>query len=261
MDACLKIGNQLLTGDQLVSALVRYKLMETLIGQVVLDDVLQKAQQSQLTQREVFQALTGADGSQLPEDFEVFLDQWCQKQGVSPVYVKAVELRELQIKKLKKQLFSDQIEAEFLQRKKLLDQVEFSRIQLTDSALAEELYFQIRDDGADFALLAQQYSLGFERHSGGRIGPVQYSQLPSHIVTLFRSGKAGDLYAPVQVEESFWLLRLDRVILARLNDALRTELVERLFVEWLNNQVRSIVSLPNGVQFQGALPQSTGDHL
>lgn len=252
MEACLKIGNHLLTGEQLVSSLVRYKLLESLIGHVVLDDVLP---QVRLTQEEVIRALTGLD--QIPEDFDGFLMQWCESKGVSPVYVKTVVLRDLQIRKLKRLLFADRIEAEFLRCKQDLDQVGFRRIKVTDLALAEELYFQIRDDGADFSVLAQQYSQDFERHTGGLIGPVRFSTLPGEIASLFRSGKVGEVYGPVQVQDSFWIVQPEQFIFARLNDSVRTELIEHLFMEWLRSQIQSIKSLPNGVQVQGILPHAT----
>ena len=252
MEACLKIGNHLLTGEQLVSSLVRYKLLESLIGHVVLDDVLP---QVRLTQEEVVRALTGS--AQMPEDFDQFLVQWCESKGVSPVYVKTVVLRDLQVRKLKRLLFADRIEAEFLRRKQDLDQIGFRRIKFTDLALAEELYFQIRDDGVDFAVLAQQYSQDFERHTEGLIGPVRFSTLPSEIARLFRSGQVGEVYGPIQIQDHFWIVRPEQFIFARLNDSVRSELIEHLFMEWLRSQIQLVKSLPNGVQVQGILPHAT----
>ncbi|NJO43665.1 MAG: hypothetical protein HC865_24585 [Cyanobacteria bacterium RU_5_0] len=231
MTDCLKIGNHLLDNGQLISALVRYKILETLVGQVLLDDVLQ---QVPLTQQELFYALVGgANDASIPEDFNAFLAQWCQRQGVTPEYLNRVLLRDLRVEKFKQLYFGSQVESEFLRAKSDFDQVEFSLVQLTDLSLAQELYFHLRDDGADFSRLAQQYSLGNERQTGGWIGPVAMSTLPVEVATLFRGGQAGVVYGPVPVADRFWLIRLERLMAARLTEATRASLMNQLYRQWL----------------------------
>lgn len=247
MSSCLKIGHRLLDGDQIISALVRYKLLETLVGQVLLDEILQEVT---LSREEVFYTLMGATDAEIPEDFEGFITQWCKIKGVTIEYFKAVVLRELRLEKFKQANFADRLESEFLRIKTELDEVEYSLIQLNDLSLSQELYFQLRDDGTEFAQLARQYSLGSERQTGGLIGPVPMSTLPIEVAALFRNGQEGTVYGPVPVADGFWVVRLERLIPARLTAATRVSLTNRLYTQWLNAQVKAMISTPGVIAVQ-----------
>ncbi len=249
MSSCLKIGHRLLDDGQVISALVQYKLLDSLVGQVLLDEVIQEVP---LSKEELFHILVGATDAPVPEDFESFLLQWCQHQGVQPDYFSAVMLRELRVQKFKQLQFADQVESEFLRIKPDLDQVEYSLIQLTNLKLAQELYFQLRDDGAEFSQLAQQYSLGRERESGGWISPAPFSTLPIAVAALFRSEQVGAIYGPVPVSDRFWIVRLEQFTSARLTEATRIDLVDRLYTQWLQSQVKRITETPGMISFQSS---------
>ncbi len=251
MSSCLKIGDRLLNSDQMISALVRYKLLESLVGQMLLDEVMKEVP---LSKQDVFYNLVGATDAPIPDDFDGFLAQWCEHKGVTPDYFNAVVLRELQIQKFKQLQFANQVESEFLRSKADLDQVEYSLIQLGDLALAQEIYFQIRDDGVEFTQLAQRYSLGNERHAGGLVGPVPLSTLPLEVATLFRTEQTEVVYGPIPIADGFWVVRLDRFIAARLTDATRSSLINRIYTQWLHSQTRSVIDTPGTIAVQ---PEAT----
>lgn len=244
MSDCLKIGDYLLDGDQIISALVRYKLLETMVGQILLDEAIKDVP---LSKQELFYTLFGATEAPIPDDFEGFIKQWCQLKGVTLDYFKSVVLRELQVQKFKQLRFANQVESEFLQLKSELDQVEYSLIQLTHLPRAQELYFQLRDDGADFTQLAQQYSLGPERLTGGLVGPVPLSTLPIEVATLFRSEQVGTVYGPIPVADGFWVVRLEQFTAARLTEATRADLMNRLYNQWLQTQIKAMTETPGTI--------------
>lgn len=254
MNTCLKIGDRRLEGGEIIASLVRYKLLEPLIGQILLDDAIKEIALSEL---EVLRALTGNASINSSEDFPAFVQQWCQSTGVTPEYFQAVVLRELQVQKFKQLHFANQVVSEFLRVKPELDQVEYSLLQLSDSALAQELYFLLRDDGADFAHLIQQYSIDAELDRPpdnlpespmqGWIGPVSLSTLPFEVATLFRQGQPGAIYGPIPIADRFWIVRLEKLNSARLTDTTWLQLLNRLFDRWLKVQVQSFLSKPDTV--------------
>jgi len=244
MGTCLKIGNQFLDGDRIISALVQYQLLETLVGHILLDESIQNVP---LSKQDIFYALVGATNEPIPEDFEAFLTQWCDRQGVSSAYLQGVMLRELRVKKFKQLSFADQVESEFLRTKSSFDQVEYSLIQLADLLLVEELYFQLRDDGTSFVHLAQQYSLGNERHTGGRVGPVPLATLPEEVAILFRREQVGTVCAPLLVGDRYWIIRLDRLTTAHLTETIRATLINQIYNQWLQSQVKELVATPNAI--------------
>lgn len=252
MNTCLKIGDRRLGGDEIIAALVRYKLLEPMIGQILLDEAIQEIT---LSEQELLRALAGGLLEEMPEDFGSFVQQWCQKTGVTAEYFQAVVLRELQVQKFKQLHFADQVVSEFLKNKSDFDQVEYSLLQLHDLSLAQELYFSLRDDGADFAQIVEQYSTepefaplaGQGQLTQGWIGPVSLSTLPIEIAALFRQEPPGSVQGPISVGNCFWIVRLERLIPARLTEATWLQLLNRLFDRWLKAQVHSFLSTPDAV--------------
>ncbi|NJR39986.1 MAG: peptidylprolyl isomerase [Leptolyngbyaceae cyanobacterium CSU_1_4] len=240
--SALKIGDRQLNSDQIVSALVQYKLLEPLVGQVLLDGAIE---QVPLSEQELFSALGGDTHAEMP-NLQEFVGQWCQQMEITPVYFKGVILRELRVQKFKQTYFANQIEAEFIRLKPEFDQVEFSLLQLADLSLAQELYFHLRDDGADFETLARQYGQG---RPGGRLGPMAMAELPPEVANLFRGGQT-TVCTPIKVGEFFWIVRLEKLIAARLTEAVRASLMTRLYDRWLNAQVNTLMSQPGAIQMQ-----------
>lgn len=247
MDTCLKIGDRLLDSSQVISGLVQYKLLGTFIEQVLLDDLIKEIP---LSREELFHTLVGTTDVAVPEDFEGFLSQWCQQRGVVPDYFNNVLLRDLRVQKLKYLYFSNQVESEFLQAKADFDQVEYSVVQVTDLWIAQELYFLLRDDGAEFTQLAHQYLSGYEHQLASWIGPVSLSTLPVEIASLLQHGSEGTLYGPIPVANQFWIVRLERLIPARLTEATRAALVDRLFNRWLQAQSQALMETPGTIAVQ-----------
>jgi parvulin-like peptidyl-prolyl isomerase len=246
VSTCLKIGHRLLNGDQIISALVQHQILETLVGQVLLDDVIQ---QISLSHQDLFYALVGSTAIPIPEDFEQFLAQWCDRQNMTPAYFNEVMVRKLRVEKFKHLYFAAQVESEFLRIKSDFDQVEYSLIQTADLALAQELYFQLRDDQADFAQLAQRYSLGSECQTGGWVGPIPLSTLPVEVTKLFGNKQIGTVYAPVAIGDRYWVVRLEGLMVARLTEAIRANLIERLYARWLQSQVQALIATPGAIVY------------
>lgn len=235
MNAYLKIGNRLITGDRVIAGLVRYQLLDSFVGQLLMDEVIKSVT---LTKQDIVKALTGSEDADRPKNFETFLTQWCQKKGITLDYFNSVILRELRVEKFKQTQFGHKVESEFLHSKVEFDQVEYSLIRVDNLLLAQELYFQLRDDGSDFAQLAEQYSCGRERQTEGRVGPISMASLPAEVADLFRCGQTNVVYGPIPLAKQFWIVRLERITAARLTDSIRSSLIQRLFDRWLQAKVR-----------------------
>ena len=255
MSSSLRIGDRLFNSEQLISALVQYKLLDPLVGQVILDKAIQPIG---LSVEEIFYSLNGSADSPIPENINEFLTQWCQKQQVTLSYLENVLLRDLRIEKFKQVQFAGQVEAEFLRVKSEFDQVEYSLMQLDDLALATELYFQLRDDAADFAQMAQRYALGEERYTGGWLGLMPFSSLPVEVATIFRQVEVGTICEPITIADRVYIVRLERLIPARLTESTQAQLINRMHKQWLQSQVKALIATPNAIE---VLEQSVSEQL
>lgn len=246
MSTCLKIGDRLLDADRIITALIRYDLLDALIGQLLVDEAIEEFP---LSHQEVFANLIGSSDLPMPDDFDRFLLQWCELKNVTPAYLTNVIVRQMQIEKFKQIQFAPKVESEFLHNKSSFDQVEYSLLQTNDFLLAQELYFQLCDDEVSFAELAQQYSIGSERETGGRIGPVPLSTLPEAIASQFRAQSIGVVCEPIAVDDRYWIVRLEQFTAAHLTDRTRDFLINQMYSQWLQSQVKALMNTPNAIAY------------
>lgn len=246
MEKRLTIGSSVFDLEHLVAALVQYNLLPKLVEAVVLDRAIEHIP---LTKQAVYERLTGLRDGVIPDDFETFLQVWCEENRQSFRDLNAKVLRPLRIQRFKALRFHQQVPAEFLRLKDDLDQVEYSLIQVASLELAQDLFFQLRDDGVDFAQLAAAVSLGPERQSAGWVGPVPVSSLPPQVRRWLKSATPGTICSPIQVNHGFWLVRLEQLSTARLTEAVRQRIVERLFSQWLQDESRRWMETPGQVYY------------
>lgn len=244
MNSYLKIGDRLLDGDRIIAALVQYELLEPLVGQILVDAAIAEVP---LSSQEVFQTLIGSTDLPMPEDFDRFLLQWCELKNVTPTYLTNVIIRQMRIEKFKQIQFAPNVESTFLQNKSSFDQVEFSLLQTNDFLLAQELYLQLRDDDMDFASLAQQYAI--DRSNSGRIGPVPLSTLPEPIANQLRAQTIAQVCEPIAIDDIYWIVRLDKRSEANLNDRTRALLIDQMYSQWLQSQVKALLNTPDAIAY------------
>ncbi len=232
---CLNFDDILLTSDQVLRQLIYYELLDSFLEQLALDRVLPP-----LTEADVFQWMTGLPAAQMPSDFNAqqALSHWANQNQLVPHQVEVL-LRRQRIEKLKQIHIDPQIEPAFLQHKARFEQVIYSRIQVDSFAIAEELLFQIRDDGVEFAAVAAQYSeLMHDRPVGGRIGPVRVATLPPQIAQLLQSSAVGQIHT-IAEGDRVWIVRFEQSIDAHLTESVRSEIREWLFSGWIKSLVQN----------------------
>ncbi len=243
MTAGLKIGDRLLNTNQIINALIQYKLMDSLIGQVLLDEAIQTIE---LVPEAIWQWLMGSTAAVLPSDFETAIAHWCDTQGITPAYFQAVMLREWRVEQFKQHYFADQLESEFLRTKAWFDLVVYSVIQVDSLTLAQELYYQVRDDGVSFTAIAAEW-LAPESDSTTCVGPIPLATVPPPLRPHLQADQVGIVQKPVLAGDRYWVVRLDQFIAARLTAATRRDLTNRLFDHWLQAKVNDLRTMPDAI--------------
>lgn len=138
--------------------------------------------------------------------------------------------------------FSDEIELRFLERKPALDQVTYSLLRVSDREQAEELYQRIKEGEADFAELSPRYSQGRERDTRGLVGPVPLASGHAELVNRLRVGRPGQLWPPFHVVNVWLVVRLEQLLPAGLNEAMREQMMAELFQQWLDARVEELLA-------------------
>ena len=107
---------------------------------------------------------------------------------------------------------------------------------------AFELHQRIQEEEDSFEALAQRYSEGAERDSGGRCGPVPLDQAHEAVVLKLRTSRIGELLPPFFLVDVWLILRLEDWQGARLDAATRNGLREELFDAWLDQRANAILT-------------------
>jgi hypothetical protein len=156
------------------------------------------------------------------------LAAWLSRNGLREEQMSSKLYRALQLELFKQDTFGPRVEQLFLDRKDKLDQAVFSLIRVSDQARAGELHRRLEEGEAPFAELASQFSEGQERQLNGQVGPLELGRLNSAVAERLRISQPGQLWPPMAMEGWWVVLRLERLIPAQLDDAMRQRLIQEM---------------------------------
>jgi parvulin-like peptidyl-prolyl isomerase len=105
---------------------------------------------------------------------------------------------------------------------------------------AEELKSQIIEDGLRFEQIAQEYSIAEDSIINGMMGAVSRGGMPDELRSVVDAAQVGELIGPVELTGLFYLMRVEKLLPARLDEALQARLQEELFEQWLDAKIQSM---------------------
>jgi len=230
-------GLPALTVDQANRLILRHGLNRDLARAVVQEAV---AAVVALTPQEE-EALTAAfldreAGSKAEEQ-----QSWLAERGLGLGDLHAIATLAERLRRWSTWRFEEEVEIRFLDRKPDLDRVVYSLLRVSDQGLAQELYLRLREQGASFRSLAEQFSEGSEAETGGLIGPVALTAGHPALVSRLRVGGEGQLWSPFAIGDLWLVMRLERLLPAQLDAATRGQMVHELFERWLLEQVDTLL--------------------
>ena len=164
---------------------------------------------------------------------------WLQRNDVTEVQLSKQLFHSLQLSLFKTDKFNAEVEPLFLDSKSKLDQVMYSLIRCSERAKANEIFLRLSEEESSFATLASQYSEGYEQQVNGLIGPLEIGRINPAIAERLRISKEGQVWEPFQEQQWWVILRLEKLIPARLDSDMRVRLIDALYEEWIKKQVLS----------------------
>lgn len=150
--------------------------------------------------------------------------------------------RSLALKKYQQVQWGHRIPSYFLTRKRALDRVIFSAIQVDNVGMAQELYLRIKDRRQSFDKLARLYSQGGEAKLGGVMGPIALERINPKIAYYLSSLKPGELSPLFKLDNFHVFVRLEQWVPAKFDDDIKAQLIEELFEQWLHAEIANRIS-------------------
>ncbi len=236
MNSFITLGDRHLDASELLSLLTQHQMLPQFLKELL---IAQATQDIALTAAEEALALEQFYARQNIKD-EAQASAWLNYHRMSAQHLSAKAMGRVKLEKFKQMTWNAYVEADFLKYKSQLDQFTCSILRTKDAELAQELYFRIKEGEQTFADLAPQYSQGAEAQNGGLVGPVAASNMHPKLLQILSSSKPGQLWSPQPLEEWFVIVRLEQYFPAQLDEAIRQQIIERRFQEWLEQQLQAV---------------------
>ena len=166
------------------------------------------------------------------------LNKWLEINNISEKELSLKLYKLLQVEKFKRNKFESKVESIFMSRKDNLDKVMYSLFRTKEKAKAIEIHLKIEEEEGTFADLASDFSEGIERQINGLIGPIEIGRINIQIAERLKISKKGQLWDPFQVDDWWVLLRLEKLLPAKLDERTRNSIIQDLYDEWINGQVK-----------------------
>ena len=147
------------------------------------------------------------------------------------------------LSRFRHQVFSQEVELNYLGRKIDIDQVSYSIISVQDADLAFELHQQLNENEVNLEELALKHPGAPDpRLASGRHGPHAISRAHPALIDRLRVGQPDQLWPPFFDQETWIVLRLDQRQGLPLDESVREVLLDDAFETWMQQRISQILT-------------------
>jgi parvulin-like peptidyl-prolyl isomerase len=236
MATVMQLGNRALNADDLIPLLSEYHLLPHLLRESIVDQAIAPftctPEETETACQRFFQ--------QHQLDTAAQQQAWIERYGMTQTHLESAVTRQLRIEKFKQATWGHKLGSFFLNRKGQLDRAIYRLIRTDNPGIAHELFFRLEAGEQTFTELAQTYSKGPEANTGGLVGPVELGSLHPALSQLLQASQPGRVNIPVRLGEWTTIVRLERLIPAQLDDAMRQRLLNEAYEGWLRDQIEQL---------------------
>lgn len=165
-------------------------------------------------------------------------EKWLADRTLSMDDFEELVIANLLTHKVVQQMFADKVEPFFHEHILNYGGAIISEVVVNDHNLAIELFYAIQEGDMSFAEVAQDYSTGEQKRSGGYRGLVKRRQLPPEISAVVFSAKPPQLLSPIKVAKDSHLVLVTEIVSPQLNAVIREQILWDLFQGWLQDQIK-----------------------
>lgn len=232
----IQIKDYTISPQEIIPLLDSSRLLPHFIRELILDRAIARIECTQADFEDYYWNFT----QQYQLDSSDKVRAWLQQTETTEAQLKNRIVRKVKIDKFKQEQWRHELESYFLDRKLALEKATFSLIRVANEGTARELYHRICEGENTFAELAKTYSLGKEANNDGLVSASKLIDLHHTLGQMLHRSQPGQLLPPKQIEDSWVIVRLEKYLPAKLDDAMEEKLLNELCDRWLEKQVRAI---------------------
>ena len=165
------------------------------------------------------------------------LESWRRARGLTLDDLEALATFDNRLARSTHWIWSQEIPGIFLQRRGEFDQVVLTMVRVRDPDLATELFFQLQEGECAFHEVVERHADEADRLRRGVVGPLAVNRLNPLLMRVVRRYKPGELIPPLDINGVVHLIRVESLQSCRLDDRLRTQLLEECRNRWQREQL------------------------
>tara|TARA_E500000178_G_scaffold316680_1_gene336675 strand:- start:3977 stop:4756 length:780 start_codon:yes stop_codon:yes gene_type:complete len=247
----LQLGGRTLHLEDLPSLLDRAGLLQPLLRRLLVEACITDIDVSETEQMAFQQRFLRQKGLDSPEQ----LQQWLGRKNLTEEQASRNILETLQLERFKLNRFGADVEKIFFESKDQRDRVVYSLLRVDDQAAAQELHLRLDEGDSTFTDLCYEHSTGPERETGGLIGPIPLGRLHPQLGELLRISQPGQLWQPMQIDQHWVIVRLDKRLPAQLDPSMQQQIRDECFESWIQQQLDQFMDA-----YRSAQQSSSADH-
>jgi PPIC-type PPIASE domain len=237
MSTAIGFGKRQLTIEVISQHLLSSNLLPLVLREILVDEILADWQ-AERPEELIYQ----------PEEFAAGCDRLAQADGYEGLTEGQIEIvvdRTLKLQRFKQAGWGNRVNSYFLERKDDLDRIVYSIMQVDDREVAQELFFRIQAGEGSFAELAFKYSQTEAAKDGGKVEPQLFNRLHPELYQFINYLEEGELSPVFNLDGLYTFIRLDYFLPARLDDTMRSTLIDELFDRWIQSRIAEQIGLIN----------------
>ncbi len=167
---------------------------------------------------------------------------WLAEQMITVEDLEAGIRDRLLSQKLAEHLFAKEVEQFFAQNRINFDQILLYQIILQSPQLAQEIYYQIKEQEISFYHAAHIYDIDEKRQKMcGYEGKIQRWSLKPEIAAVVFNAKPGEVIAPIKTAQGYHILMVQQFIQGELTPDKSQEILNNMFQQWLVSEVNHLL--------------------
>jgi parvulin-like peptidyl-prolyl isomerase len=161
---------------------------------------------------------------------------WLKAREMSVDDFEAYIWRRVTARKLKDLLTNSKVQDIFTKRRPDFDRAKIWQIVTENESMAREAMAKL-EEGIDFSTVASEYSIDpLTQGRGGYVGYVRRLEMNPAIASSVFLANSGDIIGPIHSPDGYYVIGIDEISRASLNEETTEAIRDMVFREWLNEQ-------------------------
>jgi parvulin-like peptidyl-prolyl isomerase len=245
--AFLSIGNQAISLGQALQYLQRSGQLNSVLNNITSQHLLLQELQSrndlQIGVAELEVTVQNFRARQQLTEPAAF-EQWLANSGLSYTAFLNQVGEELKLEKLKSLVSEQEASNYFEQNHISLDQIKLTYIVITEKEMAEALRQRLDEGNASFEDIARECINEAFFNNSEKVSlkkeTVRRGQVRAELKQALEGAVAGTIVGPLEVDQRWWVLKVEELIEAKLEGELKQQLETEFFRQWLNQKMQQI---------------------